>query len=160
VRNLLVAALILASVAPACSRAKDRRTLVPASTTMVTAWEVPWNPLTDSSLGDPRLAEQIRWGYRIFTDTPREAARFTPSKVACSNCHLNAGQRERALPVVGVVGVFPEYNARAARLISLTDRIVDCFLRSETATGRLTPDDPAAESAPAPTDAVPTPTSK
>ena len=50
--------------------------------------------------------------------------------------HLNAGQRERALPLVGITGMFPEYNNRAARLISLQDRVVDCFLRSENATGR------------------------
>ncbi len=103
---------------------------------MVTAWEVPRNPLTDTTLGNSPLAQQVRRGFKIFTDTPREAARFTGGKVSCANCHLNAGQRERALPIVGVAGMFPEYNARAARLISLPDRVVDCFLRSENATGR------------------------
>src|SRR5437870_3444484 len=104
---------------------------------MVTAWDVPRNPRTDPSLGNSVLADQIRWGYRIFVDTPHEAARFTGGKVACANCHLNAGQRERAMPLVAVAGMFPEYNNRAARLISLGDRIVDCFLRSENAVGRL-----------------------
>ena len=118
---------------------------------MVTAWQVPLNPLTDPTLTDQRLADQIKWGFRIFTDTPHEAARFTGGKVSCSNCHLNAGQRERALPVVGVAGMFPEYNARAARLISLNDRIVDCFLRSENATGAVE-SEPHVE--------LPTPTSK
>ena len=33
--------------------------------------------------------------------------------------------------------MFPEYNRRSGRLYSLTDRIVDCFLRSENATGAL-----------------------
>jgi thiosulfate dehydrogenase len=103
--------------------------------TMVTAWDVPKNPLTDPTLDDSRLSKEIRWGYRIFTNTPGEAPRLTPSKVSCSNCHLNAGQREKALPVVGVAGLFPEYNRRAGRLITLVDRIVDCFLRSENATG-------------------------
>src|SRR5204863_546936 len=64
---------------------------------------------------------------------------FTGGQVSCANCHLNVGQRERALPLVGVAGMFPEYNNRAARLISLADRVVDCFLRSENATGRLAP---------------------
>ena len=103
---------------------------------MVTAWQIPLDPTKDASLTDTRMAEQVRWGYRIFTDTPREAARFTGGKVSCSNCHLNAGQRERALALVGVAGMFPEYNNRAARLISLPDRIVDCFLRSENGTAR------------------------
>ena len=104
---------------------------------MVTAWMIPRNPLDDTTLGSSTLADQIRWGYKIFTNTPHEAARFTGGKVSCANCHLNAGQRERALPLVAVAGMFPEYNNRAARLISLGDRIVDCFLRSENATGRF-----------------------
>jgi thiosulfate dehydrogenase len=124
---------------------------------MVTAWEVPKNPLTDASLDDSPLSKQIRWGYQIFVDTPQQAMRFAPSKVSCANCHLNAGQRERALPLVGVAGVFPEYNARAGRLISLADRIVDCFKRSENGTGRLVSGtdpgagDEAAETLPSPT---------
>jgi thiosulfate dehydrogenase len=110
--------------------------LIPATTTMVTAWQIPQDPRQDLAVADARLADQIRWGYRIFTDTPHEAPRFTGGSVSCMNCHLNAGQRERALPLVGVAGMFPEYNTRAARLISLADRVVDCFMRSENATGR------------------------
>jgi thiosulfate dehydrogenase len=111
--------------------------LIPARMTMVTAWDFPRNPLTDATLDDSRLSKEIRWGYRIFTNTPAEAGRFAPGRGACNNCHLNAGQREKALPLVNVAGLFPEYNRRAGRLISLGDRIVDCFLRSENATGRL-----------------------
>src|SRR5262249_54310865 len=47
----------------------------------------------------------------------------------------NAGQRERSLPLVDVAGMFPEYNRRSGRLYSLGDRVTDCFLRSENATG-------------------------
>ncbi len=102
---------------------------------MVTAWQIPHDPLGDPALTDPRLSEPIKWGYRIFVNTPHEAPGLTGGKVSCSNCHLNAGQRERALPLVGVAGMFPEYNNRAARLISLADRVVDCFLRSENGAG-------------------------
>jgi thiosulfate dehydrogenase len=114
---------------------------------MVTAWQVPLNPLEDKSLDKSPLAEQVRWGYQLFTETPKHAPQFVGGGVACANCHLNAGQRERALPLVGVASMFPEYNARAARLITLADRVVDCFLRSENATGRSI-------------DALPTPTSQ
>ena len=44
--------------------------LVPASTTMVTAWDIPQNPLKDSTLDDSRLSKDIRWGYKLFTNTP------------------------------------------------------------------------------------------
>lgn len=158
-RGLVSLALVIA--AGACSRATDRTPaspLISESTTMVTAWEVPKNPLKDPTLDNSTLSKQIRWGYQIFVNTPREAARFAPSKVSCNNCHLNAGQRERALPLVGVAGVFPEYNARAGRLITLADRIVECFMRSENAAGRFSGgDDPAAEGE---VNTWPSPTSK
>ena len=134
-RTAILAALLLAIAleGPSCVR-REKSPLVAASSTMVTAWVVPKNPLEDKALGQSPLDEQVRWGYRIFVDTPKEAARFTGGKVSCANCHLNAGQRDRALPVVGVAGAFPEYNNRATRLISLADRVVDCFMRSENAT--------------------------
>ena len=132
-----VCAIVLAAVSFAgCSRAQTPpNPLIPASTTMVTAWQIPQDPTRNTTL-DPKLADQIKWGYRLFVDTPHEAPKLTGGGVACANCHLNAGQRERALPLVGITGMFPEYNNRAARLISLQDRVVDCFLRSENATGR------------------------
>jgi thiosulfate dehydrogenase len=136
VRSLLVAVTAVLTLGVAgCRGSREPSPLVSSKTTMVTAWQVPLNPLDDKNLDDSPLARQIRWGYQIFTDTPGQAARFTGGKVSCANCHLNAGQRERALPIVGVAGVFPEYNARASRLISLGDRVVDCFLRSENGAG-------------------------
>jgi len=133
--------------------------LVAASTTMASAWEVPQNPLTDPDLDDSEASDQIRWGYRIFTDTPNEAARFTGGQISCSNCHLNSGQRELALPLVGVAGAFPEHNRRAGRLFSLPDRIVGCFLRSENATGLIEAGDADAAIAESDFDEVlPTPT--
>ena len=140
----VIAAVAIAVAAGTTACGKTPRTsngvplagpLIPASTTMVTAWDVPQNPLTDPSLDDSRLSKDIRWGFKLFTNTPAEAKAFTPSKMTCANCHLNAGQRERSLPLVAVAAMFPEYNRRSGRLYSLNDRIVDCFWRSENATG-------------------------
>jgi thiosulfate dehydrogenase len=156
---IFAAALVLALGVGACShaacetfpslaRSRNSGPLISSTTTMVTAWDVPRNPLLDASLDDSRLSKDIRWGFQIFTNTPAEAPRFTPSKISCNNCHLNAGQREKSLPLVGVAGMFPEYNRRSGRLYTLPDRIVDCFLRSQNATGRLASDgdDPSAGS--------------
>jgi thiosulfate dehydrogenase len=149
--------LILVVSAAACSRGyrpppKYSGPLINSKTTMVTAWEFPRNPLTDPSLDNSPLSNDIRWGFKLFTDTPHEAPRYTPGKISCNNCHLNGGQRERSLPLVGVAAVFPEYNKRSGRLYSLGDRIVDCFYRSENSTGGVEwLDDPSA---------LPTPASK
>src|SRR6266496_2557484 len=146
-RAVLRAILAASIAASACNRTPVRKTsngvpllagaLIPATTTMVTAWDIPDNPLTDTSLDDSRLSKDIRWGYKLFTNTPAEAKQFVPGKMTCANCHLNAGQRERSLPLVAVAAMFPEYNRRSGRLYSLNDRIVDCFWRSENATGAV-----------------------
>jgi thiosulfate dehydrogenase len=170
-RLLIVATLLALSATVACSRSTPagdgppglryplNGPLIPARMTMVTAWDFPQNPLTDKSLDQSKLSKEIQLGYRLFTNTPAEAERFVPGEMSCNNCHLNAGQRERAMPLVAISGVFPEYNRRAGRLISLNDRIVDCFLRSENATGMLAHDadgNPSSASA----DTLPTPTSR
>jgi thiosulfate dehydrogenase len=162
-RKLLAVACVVVTVA--CTRQPARTTLsgaplagplIPARTTMVTAWDVPQNPLTDKTLDDSRLSKDIRWGFKLFTSTPVEARRFTPSRMTCNNCHINAGQRERSLPLVAVAAMFPEYNRRSGRLYSLADRIVDCFVRSENGTGTLE----AGASGKADEEILPTPASK
>jgi thiosulfate dehydrogenase len=105
---------------------------------MVTAWQVPKNPFEDRTLADTEEAREIKWGFRIFTDTRTAAPQLAHASVSCANCHLNAGQRERALPIVGIAAVFPEHNKRSGRSYLLTDRIIDCFIRSEN--GTATPD--------------------
>src|SRR5579862_3976532 len=139
------ACVAVATLLPvACSRTFEGRAtsgpkmngpLIAASATMVAAWEFPKTPLVNASLDKSPLSEEIKRGFRIFTNTPGEAGRLVPGGMSCSNCHMNGGQREKSLPLVGVAGLFTEYNKRAGRLFSLGDRITDCFLRSENATG-------------------------
>lgn len=117
--------------------------LVPAHTSMISAWDIPRNPLTDPDLDDSPQSELVRRGFNLFMQTPTEGSRLTPSRLACGNCHLNAGQRELALPLVGSAGMFPEYNRRAGIDFTLEDRIVGCFMRSENSPGGKTDGDAA-----------------
>ena len=139
-RNL-IAVLMTLTVSVACTKKGDpspykmHGPLVSTETTMVTAWYVPQDPTAILASDDSKLSKDIKWGFRLFVNTPQEAPHFAPGKMSCNNCHLNAGQRERSLPIVGIAGMFPEYNRRSGRLYSLADRVVDCFLRSENATG-------------------------
>ncbi len=143
-RSLLYIGLFLAcSCLPLISQKKLKRQasktpfLIPAHETMETAWDYPKNPLTSSLSGNQFSAEQIKSGFEIFTNTPEKASRFSGNKLSCNNCHLNAGQKDKAMALVGISGLFPEYNKRAGRLISLEDRIVECFMRSSNATAYL-----------------------
>ena len=116
---------------------KSTSPLIPPWETMETAWDYPKNPLTDSLMGNSYIAEQIKTGFLIFTNTPENAPRFSGNKLSCSNCHLNAGQKDKAMALVGIAGMYPEYNKRAGRLMTLEDRIVECFMRSSNATAAI-----------------------
>jgi len=120
---------------PSASPIKMTGPLIAASMSMKAGWEFPQNPLTDKALDKSKLSDEIRRGFRLFTSTPAEAPHLAPGGMSCTNCHMNGGQREKSMPLVNVAGMFPEYNRRSGRLYSLGDRITDCFLRSENATG-------------------------
>lgn len=104
--------------------------LIPAGATLERARDLVKDPNRDPLPENAKLAEQIKLGYRIFMDTPKHAPQYSGNDLSCTNCHLNGGQKERALPLVGVASLFPEYNKRAGRPISLEERVVGCFLRS------------------------------
>lgn len=104
--------------------------LLPAEATLETINELPRDPMAPDVHDDPYTAEQIRQGYRIFRNSGELAAEFVGNDMDCSSCHLNGGQKVKALPLVGVAGLFPQYRNRDARLVSLEDRIRGCFKRS------------------------------
>ncbi len=109
--------------------------LVPASASIVEFALRVRDPGRDPLPDDAALADRIRSGYALFLDTPRHARSSVGSALSCGSCHLHAGQKEGALPLVGIAGIFPEYNRRSGRAFSLEDRVVGCFLRSLNATG-------------------------
>ena len=96
--------------------------LLPPSTLQWT--ERAKDPERDPLPSDPRLARQILRGYRIFLDTPRYAGQVSSATLSCGSCHLNAGQKQGALPLVGVASAYPEYNKRGGRSFTLEDRVV------------------------------------
>jgi thiosulfate dehydrogenase len=108
--------------------------LVPQSATLEQVAALVKDPARDPLPSDAHEAEQVRLGYAVVRDTRQHAGRFVGNDLACANCHLNAGQRDRGLPYVGVAATFPQYRARDGRLISLQDRIADCFERSMNGT--------------------------
>jgi len=77
-------------------------------------------------------------GKRIFHDTPNEASLYVGARLACNSCHLNDGTTPYAAPMTGIAPLFPEFSQRAKRMISLRDRIDECFIRSEN--GRPLPE--------------------
>ena len=78
-------------------------------------------------------------GKLIFDQTPKLAAQYVGNKLACSDCHLKSGTADGSAPMIDVAGLFPAFSQRAGRVITLQERINECFVRSEN--GRPLPSD-------------------
>ncbi len=74
--------------------------------------------------------DAIRRGKALVTETRARLPDHVGNGLNCTNCHLDGGTRAWASPWVGMNAAFPEYRARSGRVISLQERINDCFERS------------------------------
>jgi len=113
--------------------------LIPGNATLSRAWDIPRNPMTESPGDSSPSMQSVRRGFALFMNTSQLAPSLSGGTMSCNNCHPNGGQREKAMPLVGIDRVFPEYNKRAGRVFTLEDRIIGCLLRSINATGSHDP---------------------
>jgi thiosulfate dehydrogenase len=88
-----------------------------------------WQPPRDLPAG--ALGESVRRGARLFNETSIYAPEHAKARLSCANCHEAGGIQPYASPMVGMPAAFPQFNARAGHVISLKDRIQECFVRSE-----------------------------
>jgi thiosulfate dehydrogenase len=90
-----------------------------------------WRPPSMGDIPGGPLGDSIRRGSLLFNETPIYASSYAKAKVSCSSCHAEGGMQPFASPVVGLPAMFPMYNERAGRVISLEDRVQECFVRSQ-----------------------------
>lgn len=78
------------------------------------------------------LGEQIRLGQELINDTARHPMTrdYVGNQLTCSSCHLDAGKHATAASFIGVATAYPAYAPREKRVITLEDRILNCFMRS------------------------------
>ncbi len=102
-------------------------------------WQHPgsgaaWRPPDTASIPAGPLGDSIRRGALLFDETPLYAAQYTPSKISCTSCHAEGGIQPYASPMVGLPPLFPMFNERAGHMITMKDRVQECFVRSENGT--------------------------
>lgn len=90
----------------------------------------PFRPPTELQIPAGELGRTIRYGEQIVSETSVYAKGHVGNGLSCENCHLDIGRRANAAPFVGVYAAYPQYQARSAQVVTLEDRINDCFLRS------------------------------
>ena len=82
----------------------------------------------------PALSPQqqlIHQGKLIFDYTPQYAHQWTGNALTCTQCHRLSGTADYASPMIDVAGLFPMFSKRAGHVITLQNRIQECFVRSE-----------------------------
>lgn len=78
------------------------------------------------------LGELIRTGEAIVKDTPNHplSKPYSGNALSCTSCHLDAGRDLKAGSFVGVATAYPAYAPREKRVITLEERVLNCFMRS------------------------------
>jgi cytochrome c len=72
----------------------------------------PKDPDGDPLPTDQQLADMVRRGRNIFMETSANAGAYVGDALSCTSCHIDGGQKEGALPLVGIAAQFPAYSAR------------------------------------------------
>jgi len=90
-----------------------------------------WTPPDASTIPQGPLGDSIRFGMQVFNDTPKYAERYVGNKMSCTHCHVDGGTVAGGIPMVGLPGIFPMYRDREKEVITLEERIEQCFQRSE-----------------------------
>jgi thiosulfate dehydrogenase len=85
---------------------------------------------SDSLIPAGPLGASIRRGRAILLSTRDSLPGHVGNRLACTNCHREAGTLASSGPWVGSFASFPQYNARAGRVIRMEDRVNECLRRS------------------------------
>jgi thiosulfate dehydrogenase len=90
--------------------------------------------LVDPEQSPPALRNSVMRGYRLFMNTPFYARDYARNQLSCTSCHLSAGNtiggKNGGISLVGVTTSYPQYSKRDQKVISIKDRINNCFQRS------------------------------
>lgn len=87
---------------------------------------------TVPALPEGPLGETIKLGEELVARTARHplTKSFVGNQLNCTSCHLKNGTDLKAASFIGVATAYPAWSAREKRVITLEDRVLNCFMRS------------------------------
>jgi thiosulfate dehydrogenase len=94
-----------------------------------------YRPAPVATASAPEVDDLVGYGKKLVAQTfaeigPDTAKPFAGNRLACQNCHLDAGSNHWGIPLIGVAKAYPKFSARSGRVISLIERIDECMTRS------------------------------
>ncbi len=87
-------------------------------------------PLADLPAG--RLGQAVQHGHDMIVNpgADPDMKAYVGNALSCANCHTDAGNNERPGNFRSTAGRYPSYSKREDAVITLEDRIANCFMRS------------------------------
>jgi thiosulfate dehydrogenase len=78
------------------------------------------------------LGETILLGKKLFEETSTHplTAPYARNALACASCHRDAGAHPTAGSLVGAATAYPAWAPREKTVVTLEDRVLNCFMRS------------------------------
>ncbi len=89
-------------------------------------------PPASSDLPPGELGQVIALGREIVVNTGEHplSKQYVNNALTCSSCHLDAGTDPQAATFLSVASAYPAWSPREQRVITLEDRVLNCFMRS------------------------------
>lgn len=89
-----------------------------------------WTPQT--SLPPGELGKVVALGKEIVENTGEHplSKPYVNNALTCSSCHLDAGTDPKAATFLDIASAYPAWSPREKRVITLEDRVLNCFMRS------------------------------
>lgn len=101
--------------------------------------EVAYNPPSIDDVPEGPMGEAILRGRELINDTSNairakassvEDGESLVNELSCTSCHAGDGLDKETSSLVGVAAVYPQFNERADKVLTLEDRINGCMVRS------------------------------
>ena len=89
-------------------------------------------PAGPSNLPPGKLGEVITLGKEIVKNTGNHplSKSYVGNALSCTSCHLDAGTHPAAATFLDTATAYPAWSPRENRVITLEDRVLNCFMRS------------------------------
>lgn len=96
----------------------------------------PKVPAFSESLPPGELGVVIAMGKEMIEKTGEHplSKPYVGNALTCTSCHLDAGTHPEAGSFLGVATAYPAWSPREERVITLEDRVLNCFMRSMNGT--------------------------
>ena len=86
----------------------------------------------DGSFPEGELGDIVKLGQTLIENTSTHPLTkdYVGNALNCTSCHLEDGLDPKAASFIGVASAYPAWSPREKRVITLEDRILNCFMRS------------------------------